>query len=85
MEIQEIPLQHKKKLCYCENVEPLANIAQTACGVSILGDAQNLTGHNPTQSTLPGSTLSRKTGLDDLQTSLQKLCDSKVQYFTSKI
>ncbi|KAK4829362.1 hypothetical protein QYF61_003289, partial [Mycteria americana] len=37
------------KLFYCKGGQTLAQAAQRGCRVSILGDTENLTGHNPGQ------------------------------------
>lgn len=60
--ILEIPSECKKTLFYldfyfyiyvfiyyCESGQPLEQAAQSGSGITILGDAQNLTGHGPGQ------------------------------------
>lgn len=65
-EIQENPF----KLFHCEGHQTLEQVAQRGCGVSVLGESQNMCGHNLGQPTLVDSALSRGFDLDDLQSSL---------------
>ena len=48
----EIPLKHNKPLFYCEGGQTLEEVAWRGCGVSILGDIQNPSGHGPGQPAL---------------------------------
>jgi len=47
-----MPFKYNKKLPYSEGGQTLAQFAQRSCGVSILGDIQNSTGHSPEQPVL---------------------------------
>jgi len=50
--IQEMTFKCKKKAFYCTDDQALAQAAQRVCGVSILGDIQNPTGHSARQPAL---------------------------------
>lgn len=43
----------------------LEQIVQRCCGVSILGDTQNLSGHSPEKPSPVGPLLNKGVGLDD--------------------
>lgn len=43
----------------------LEQIVQRCCGVSILGDIQNLSGHSPEKPSPVGPLLNKGVGLDD--------------------
>lgn len=60
----------KKKLLYCESTWTLNQVVRRSYRVSILGDTQNTTGHDPEHSHPPMLVLSRDFGLDHLQSSL---------------
>lgn len=47
MEATEHRLKIKKTLFYCEGGQMGGNLLQRGCGVSILGEAQNLSGCSP--------------------------------------
>lgn len=64
------PLRHKQKYLYCEDEGALKQVAQKGCDVSILGNFQNLTRHDPEQCALADFTLKKGAGLTGLQRSL---------------
>jgi len=41
-----------RKIFYCEDNCTLEEVAPSSCGVSILGDSENLSGHSPDQPAL---------------------------------
>ena len=51
-ETQEAPSEHEEKILYCEGNQAPEQVAQRGYGVSILGDIQKLSGHNPGQRAL---------------------------------
>ena len=61
IEIPEIPLKHENSFC-CDGDCIPEQVAPRGCGVSVLGDIKNPTGHGPGQPALVDPTLSR--GLD---------------------
>jgi len=60
--VQEITYQYWKNpnILYCEGDQALAHVAQRGCGVSLLGDIQNLPGHSPEQPALGYPALNRR-------------------------
>lgn len=61
IEILDIIFEWKKKLFfYCKSCSALEKVAQRGCWVSILGDIQNLTGHDPEQPELIDCALSKR-------------------------
>lgn len=60
----------------------LEQITQRYCGVAILGDSENLTGHIPEQAAPGDTALSNGVGLDDLQRSL---LISAIQWFWESV
>lgn len=54
-----MPFKHKTKLLYCEDDQTLEQASQRGCGVSVLGDTQNLTGHGFGQPAVADRALSR--------------------------
>lgn len=53
MEIQVISVKRKKKI-YCEGDQRLEQVAEEDCGLSVLEDIKNPTGHVPGQLALAG-------------------------------
>lgn len=49
-----------------EGGQTLEKVVQTGCGITILGDIENLTGHSSEQPGVGESALSRNVGLDHL-------------------
>jgi len=60
----------KKKRFYHMGGQTLEQVAQKVCGVSILRDMQTPVGHGSGQPAVVEVVLSRRIGLDSLQTSL---------------
>lgn len=56
--MQQIPFKHEKKN-YCKGDQTLAQISQTGCGISTLGDIQKPTERCPEQSTLADPALNK--------------------------
>ncbi|KAK4830129.1 hypothetical protein QYF61_008556 [Mycteria americana] len=57
----------KKKLYYCEGGQTLELAAQRGCGLSILGNMQDLAGRGFEQPALTDHALGKQVGLDELQ------------------
>ena len=53
-ETQEAPSEHQEIVFDCVGDQPLAQVVQGGCGVSILGDIQKPSGHGPEQAALGG-------------------------------
>lgn len=74
--------KEKNNLFYSEGGQTLEVVVQTDCGVSNLGDIQNLTGYGTEQPALVDPTVSR--GLDWITSGgplqSQQLCDSVINH-----
>lgn len=79
--MQEIPLKHEKTFFYCEGSQTLQQVAQRACGVSVLGDIENVTGHSPDQTTSVGATVGRELDQTDDLFQPQPFCDLLISQF----
>ncbi|KAK4827437.1 hypothetical protein QYF61_017994 [Mycteria americana] len=66
-ETQDISFQQKKQLSHFEGDRTVEQVVLRSCGISILGDIQNPTGHGPEQLALMEHSLSRRVELDYLQ------------------
>ncbi|XP_068040634.1 TATA box-binding protein-like 1 isoform X2 [Anomalospiza imberbis] len=62
---QEVPDEHEEELLYCAADRALEQIVQGGCGVSLTGDTQEPSGHNPVPRALGRPCLSREVGPDD--------------------
>lgn len=59
-------MEKKQKGFKCEGDQTPEQVAQRCCGVSILEDTQDVTGHSPREPALADSALSKEVAWDDL-------------------
>ena len=67
LKYKKFHLNIRENLFSCEGDCTLEQVAARGCGVSVLGDIKNPTGHGPGQPAVVDTTLSRRAGLDLLQ------------------